>query len=239
MTEIPFFHDVEPVRRVRDEVMDVHHPAGSHAGPRPAVIFVHGGPVPEDLEPRPRDWAGFIGYGALVAASGLVGITFNHRLHSDELYPEASDDVAAVVERVRELDAVDSDRIALWFFSGGGPIGAAWLRAAPSWLRAVGFTYPVLAPPPDWPGDAPRFNTVEAVSEHPALPKLLVRVGKDFEFFVPTQDAFVQEARSADADLEVIEIPDAAHGFEDHGAEPEAREAVDRAVSWFVKKLNG
>ncbi|MER6987873.1 alpha/beta hydrolase [Saccharopolyspora hirsuta] len=238
MAEVPFFHDVQPVRRIRDDVMDVHLP-DEVTGPRPAVIFVHGGPVPEDVEPRPRDWEGFIGYGALVAASGLVGITFNHRLHSDELYPEAADAVAAVVERTRALDEVDGDRIALWCFSGGGPIAASWLRAAPSWLRAVGFTYPVLAPPPDWPGDAPRFNAVEAVSAHPELPKLLVRVGDEFEYFVPTQDAFVEKARDAGADLEVIEIPNAAHGFEGHGANPEARAAVDRAVDWFLGKLGG
>ncbi|MER5389550.1 alpha/beta hydrolase [Saccharopolyspora sp. NPDC002686] len=231
-----FFEDVAPVRRVRDDVMDVHHP--EEAGPRPAVIFVHGGPVPEDVEPKPRDWEGFIGYGALAAAAGLVGITFNHRLHTDMHYPQAADDVAAVIERTRQLDVVDGDRIALWCFSGGGPIAASYLRTAPSWLRAVGFTYPVLAPPPDWPGDKPRFNAVEAVTEHPELPKLLVRVGDEYEFFVPTQDAFVKEAREAGADLEVIEIPDAAHGFEGHGPNPAARQAVDRAVDWMVAALN-
>ncbi|GAA4617282.1 hypothetical protein GCM10023108_33530 [Saccharopolyspora hordei] len=119
MVEVPFFHDVKPVRRVRDEVMDVHHPDGP--GPHPAVVFVHGGPVPEDAVPTPRDWEGFLGHGALVAASGLVGITFNHRLHTDQHYPEAADDVAAVIERTRELEEVDADRIALWCFSGGAP----------------------------------------------------------------------------------------------------------------------
>lgn len=235
MVEVPFFHDVEPVRRVRDEVMDVHHPDGP--GPHPAVVFVHGGPVPEDAVPTPRDWEGFLGHGALVAASGLVGITFNHRLHTDQHYPEAADDVAAVIERTRELEEVDADRIALWCFSGGAPLAASYLRAAPSWLRAVGFTYPVLAPPPDWPGDKPRFNAVEAVPEHPELPKLIVRVGDEHEFIASTQDAFVAKAREVGASLDVIEIPHAAHGFEGHGADPEARAAVDRAVSWFVRVL--
>ena len=88
---VPFFHDVEPAVRIREDTVDIHVP--QRTGRRPAVIFVHGGPVPEDESPR--DWEGFIGYGALAAASGLVGITFNHRLHSGVHYPQAAEDVAA------------------------------------------------------------------------------------------------------------------------------------------------
>jgi acetyl esterase/lipase len=235
--KVPFFHDVETVRRVRDEVIDIHITEASKTGRRPAVIFVHGGPVPEDTEPRPRDWEGFIGYGALAAASGLVGITFNHRLYSDMHYPQAADDVAAIVERTRALEMVDGDRIGLWFFSGGGALAASWLRDAPSWLRGVALTYPVLAPPPGWSGDGPRFDAVAAVSAHPALPKLLVRVGDELEFFAQTQDAFVKEADDVGATLEIIEIPHASHGFEGHGYDAGARDAVDRAMNWMVSAL--
>ena len=236
--QVPFFHGVEPVQRVRDDVIDIHVAGDSKSGRRPAVIFVHGGPVPEDAEPRPRDWEGFIGYGALAAAFGLVGITFNHRLYTAMHYPHAADDVAAVVERTRALDMVDGDRIALWFFSGGGALAASWLRDAPSWLRGIALTYPALAPPPSWPGDGPRFDAVTAVSAHPALPKLLVRVGDEIEFLARTQDAFVKKARDVDATLEVIELPHASHGFEGHGYDAVARDAVDRAMSWIVSVLD-
>jgi acetyl esterase/lipase len=43
----------------------------------------------------------FIGYGALAAAAGLVGITFNHRLYTDADYPLAADDVTTAVEQTR------------------------------------------------------------------------------------------------------------------------------------------
>jgi hypothetical protein len=77
-----------PRQGLRDE-----SPPRGDLRPRPARA---GG-----LPTAPRDSTIFVGYGALAAASGLVGITFNHRLHSDMHYPHAADDVAVVVERAR------------------------------------------------------------------------------------------------------------------------------------------
>ena len=55
--------------------MDVYIPPDLAAGTRlPAVIFVHGGPVG-----AAKGWPFFQSYGKLMAASGLVGVTFNHR----------------------------------------------------------------------------------------------------------------------------------------------------------------
>ncbi|MHC1559028.1 alpha/beta hydrolase family protein [Actinomycetospora sp. C-140] len=229
----PFFHDVEPVTRLREDLLDVHVRA-DHAGRRPAVIFIHGGPVPETHTPRPRDSALFRGYGALAAHAGLVGVTFDHPLHTDEHYPRSAAALDAVVARTRTLGQVDPDRIVLWFFCGGSPLAAAWLREPPSWLRGIAWTYPVLAPPPDWPGDAPRFNAVEAVGEHPALPKLLVRVGHEIPFIAGTQDAFVDAADAAGAALEVVTIEHAVHGFEVHPYDAEARAVVDGAIAWVA-----
>lgn len=233
----PFFEDLEPVERVRDDRLDYYVADDSGPARRPAVVFVHGGPVQEHQEPTPRDWAGFVGYGTLAASRGLVGVVFNHRLYSDMHYPQSADDLAAVIDRTRALDVVDPDRIALWHFSGGGPLAVDWMTRAPEWLRAIAWTYPVLAPPPDWPGDGPRFNAVTALRAQPALPKLLVRVGGEFEPLVPVHDAFVAAADDAGADLTVIEVPSAAHGFEGHGPNPEARASVDEALSWLSAKL--
>jgi acetyl esterase/lipase len=234
---VPFFDDLEPVRRVREDRLDYYVAEDSEPQRRPAVVFVHGGPIREDQEPGPRDWDGFIGYGTLAASHALVGVTFNHRLYSDMHYPQAAEDLAAVIERTRALEVVDPDRIALWHFSGGGPLAVDWMTRPAVWLRAIAWTYPVLAPPPDWPGDGPRFNAVAAVGERPSLPKLLVRVGSEFERLAAVQDAFVAAAKDADAALDVIDIPSAMHGFEGHGPNPAARDAVDQAMSWLITAL--
>src|SRR5262245_38617830 len=60
--------------------MNVFAPAHLSGDARaPAVFFIHGGPIPSDMMP-PTQWGVFVSYGELAAASGLVGVTFNHRL---------------------------------------------------------------------------------------------------------------------------------------------------------------
>jgi acetyl esterase/lipase len=175
----------------------------------------------------------FTGYGALAAATGLVGITFDHPLHATTDYPASAAVVAAVLDRTREMEQVDPDRIALWCFSGGGALAADWLRAAPPWLRAVAWTYPVLAAPPEWPGDRKRFDAVAAAQTSPDLPKLLVRVGAEYPQLVAPQEALVASART----LEVVDLPGSAHGFETQGYDGEARQAVEQAMAWVADTL--
>jgi dipeptidyl aminopeptidase/acylaminoacyl peptidase len=52
---------------------------------RPAVLLIHGGPLPKEVSPK--DWRLFQDYGRLLAASGFVGVTFNHRFHGVETLP--------------------------------------------------------------------------------------------------------------------------------------------------------
>ena len=224
-----FFDGVVGPPARRCGAVDVHTTSPQ---PRPAVVLVHGGPIPPDARPRPRESPVFAGYAALAAAAGLAAVTFDHRLHSAEHYPDAAADVAAAVEQARGLEEVDADRVALWFFSGGGALAADWLRATPPWLRAVAWTYPVLAPPPSRP-DLPRFDCVAAVAGAAGLPGLLVRVGREYAALVPAQDAFVAAAPS----LEVIDIPDAEHGYEIGAASRAARAAIERAVAWVAATL--
>ncbi|HJA61967.1 MAG TPA: dienelactone hydrolase family protein [Candidatus Brevibacterium intestinavium] len=233
----PFFFGLAPVDRQRRNFLDVHTSQTRDGGRQPAVLFVHGGPVPEGQLPRPRDWEGFNGYAALAAASGLVGITFNHRLHTEEHYPLAAEGVAAAVEQTRELDSVDSARIGLWFFCVGGGLAADWLASPPDWLGCVAWTYPVLVPPPDWSGDRERFDAVTAASSAPRLPKLLLRVGDEYEYFAQTQNDLVDSVREHGGDLEVIELPETEHGFEHLGYDAQSRDGVDRAMQWVSRIL--
>ena len=111
--------------------MNIYAPADlSGASRAPAVLFVHGGPIPSDFMP-PTQWGVFVSYGELAAASGLVGVTFNHRLFALTDYERSQADVAAAIDYVRNHAAelnVDADRIALWYFSGGGPLMAPIVR---------------------------------------------------------------------------------------------------------------
>lgn len=232
----PFVLAVEPAERHRQGNIDVHTARAPAGVPQPVVVFVHGGPLPADVEPGPRDWPTFLGYGALAAASGVVGVTVEHRLRGIADYSVAAEDVAAAVEQARGLDGVDPDRVGLWFFSGGGLLAADWLAAPPRWLRCVAMTYPVLAPPPGWDVEA-RFDPVAAISTVPELPMLLTRVGHEYPEFARAQDAFVDAAHAHGAALEVIEVPGGQHGFDSLDPTEESRAAVTQAMTWVAGAL--
>jgi dienelactone hydrolase len=205
--------------------------------PRPAVVFVHGGPVPREMRPTPRDWPAFVGYGRYVAGLGAVGVTLDHGLHDFADYGRAAEDVAAAVELVRADPRVDGERVALWFFSAGGLLSADWLAAPPPWLRCVAATYPVLAPLPNWGLSDPRFRPATAVRTAGRLPIVLTRVGLDLPEIAVTVDEFLTAAEDCEADVVVVDIPLGHHGFETIDHTEQARQAVDRAVRCVLGHL--
>ena len=140
-------HDVRVQRDVvykrdadKELLMNIYAPANLRRDARaPAVVFVHGGPIPSDFTP-PTRWGAFVSYGELVAASGLVGVTFNHRLFSMPDFDRSLADVRAAIDYVRSHAAelnVDADRIALWHFSGGGPLLTRIVRDRPDYVRCI------------------------------------------------------------------------------------------------------
>src|SRR5579863_2675274 len=108
----PFVVDVKTRTPERHGRADLYLPDDG-ARPVPAVVFVHGGPVPADLRPTARGWPVFQGYGSLCADRGVIGVTIDHRLHDFGSYPQAAADIAEAVEVVRADPRVDPGRVAL------------------------------------------------------------------------------------------------------------------------------
>ncbi len=232
----PFLLDVPELPRERIGTVDLYLPAHAEA-PRPAVVFVHGGPVPAGARPTPRDWPTLTGYARYAAGEGVVGVTLDHRLHDVADYERAAGDVAAAVERVRADPRVDADRIALWFFSGGGLLAADWLAAPPAWLRCLAATYPVLAPLPNWGLPGGRFRPAEAVAQAGALPVVLTRVGLESPEIAATVEEFLATATGCGAHVEVVDVPNGHHGFETRDPTDESREAVHHAMRTVLGRL--
>ncbi|HEX8631804.1 MAG TPA: dienelactone hydrolase family protein, partial [Catenuloplanes sp.] len=176
------------------------------------------------------------GYGSLVAAREAVGVTVDHRLYDTADYPTAAADVVAAVEVARADPRVDADRVAVWFFSGGGLLMADWLRTPPAWLRCVAATYPILAPLPDWVVD-PRFRPVEAIADAGELPVVLTRVGRERPQIAATVETFVAAAGASGARLQVIDVPNGQHGFDMLDHTDESRVAVQRAVDAVLRSM--
>jgi dienelactone hydrolase len=209
-----------------DLLMDIYAPVETNPSTLlPAILFVHGGPVPAEMKP-PKDWPFFQSYGELVAASGLIGVTFNHRFHHPLQFPDSKADVLAAIEFVRAHATefrIDAERIGLWIFSGGGPHVSWVLRDRPSYVRCLLAFYAMLdlrhlAPPN---ADA---QTVARIKEASAamyvrdgakdLPMFIARAGLDAEMVNRGIDVFVQEGLSANAFLDLKNHRNGRHGFD-------------------------
>ncbi|MEU8892704.1 alpha/beta hydrolase [Streptomyces sp. NPDC048442] len=234
----PFLLDLPDIPRERTGNIDLYVPElADGSGELPAVVVVHGGPVPAGVQPTPREWPSLMGYARYAAAEGVVGVTVDHRLHDVTDYPRAAADIAAAVELVRADPRVDADRVALWFFSGSGPITAEWLASPPSWLRCLAATYPILAPMPNWGLTGSRFHPAQAVAGAGSLPVVLTRVGLETPEIAATVEEFLGAAKECGAHVEVVDVPEGHHGFESLDRTDASREAVHRAVHAVLAHL--
>jgi acetyl esterase/lipase len=232
----PFVLPVAEAGRRREGIIDVYTPTAGDRLPRPAVVFIHGGPLPPEVQPRPRDWPVFTGYGSFAAGSGIVGVTVEHRLHAPADYAIAADDVASAVAQARALDVVDGDRVALWFFSGGGLLSADWLAKPPPWLCCIAASYPLLAPLPGWDVDA-RFRPVEAVCTAGSMPIVLTRVGREQPEIAASVEAFTAAAERHQVAVDVIDVPDGQHSFDMLDHTDSSRAAVTEAMTRVTAAL--
>jgi acetyl esterase/lipase len=174
-------------------LMNVYSPPTLTGDARlPVVLFVHGGPISADAM-QPKDWGFYQSYGELIAASGFVGVTFNHRLFSRNDYGRSQSDVAATIEYVRshanELH-VDANRMALWVYSAGGPHLSWALRERPAGLRCAVAFYSLLDLRPFLPPNAD-VKVVAAVARLSAAAEVK-EYGANLPMFIARAVAFLQ-----------------------------------------------
>ena len=233
--------------RARDGVelpFDVYSPPdASRPGRWGAAILVHGGPVPP--EARPHEWGVFQSYGRLVAASGMVAVAFTHRLHEAEDYPRAAGDVAALVDHVRSRgDAlgIDKDRLAVWVFSGGGPLASFVFRERPSYVRRLVLYYSILDfqdAPKVYAKVPPDLRPVDAVKGAfgPLPPVLLARAGKDEDWILGSIDRFVAAANAKGVSLDLLTLPEEHHGFDISDDTPRSHEVIQTTLDFLERAL--
>jgi dipeptidyl aminopeptidase/acylaminoacyl peptidase len=238
----------EPVRMTAADGVELHgqlfRPA-RHGGKRPAVIFLHGGPIRQML----LGWhdrgyyANAYGMNQYLASRGFVVLSLNYRAgigygRDFHLAPDtgprgASEylDVLAARQYLAGLDTVDADRIGLWGGSYGGNLTALAL-ARNSDLFAAGVD---LHGVHDWslpmPGEEGRYwgladaDRPEARASSPIAhidgwrsPVLLISGDDDRNVrFDETVDLY-HRLLDRGVDVEVLVLPDEVHGFHRHAS---------------------
>jgi dienelactone hydrolase len=217
--DLPYFVEGEfvlptdVIQAERHDNIDLYVPQGE--GPFPAVVFQCGGPLPEDAHWNdPREWQVYRAYGSVLADRGIVAATVKLPLYDGAHYPRAAKGLAQAVDTVRADERVDADRIGIWFWCAGGPLASGWLRAAPSWLRCLIFTYPLLGSPEGVSLPA-GFEPAEALAEAGDLPPMLLgRAGLEAPGVARTVERFVAAAEKYQAPLEIIDVATGFHGYD-------------------------
>ena len=211
--------------------LDIYSPPGmpKDAG-FPGVLLVHGGPIPPNTSPLPKDWAAFASCGRLLAASGLVGVTFNYRYYSSTDLTTPGADIAAALHYVREHRkawGLAANRLCVWIFSGAGRLLPFILHDALDWMTCLVTYYALLDLPQDKATD-------ELLSRAFKLPIFVAKAGLDHPNINLSIDHFAQKARAAQAQVELMEHAQGHHGFDIFDDDARSREIVARTIA-FIK----
>jgi acetyl esterase/lipase len=230
-------------------LMDVYMPAdGSWDAPLPIVVFLHGGASPEY---RPKDWGFFRSWGRLIAASGMVGVAFTHRLgYPKPFFSDTAADLSRALEYIRaNADSwnADRDRICLAAWSAGGPLLATAMREKPSFVRCLLAFYALLDcqhsrahTDNESPALVEAFSPIHYLEgEAPSrIPIFVARAGQDENRTINDSiDRFVAAAMAANAPITLMNHPSGEHGFDNQNDDERSREIIQSAIAFMHAHL--
>ena len=229
---------------------DIYRPAAS-GGPRPVVLFVHGDAAPGVLGGA-KNWGQFTSWGRMMAAHGMVGITFNHssllaRTQTDLVIAEITAMLEMVRSRGPELGG-DGDRVAICSISACAPFGLTVAYAALPPVRCAVAGYGPLVPEidPDYTESSVTAADLERSapmwlleSLGPAVPPTLVlKAGLDRPPVNKGIDAFVGRASELGAPVELVVHESGHHAFDVLDDDDRSREIIKLTVAFLATHLD-
>jgi acetyl esterase/lipase len=231
-------------------LLDAYIPSGlSRSDRRPAVLLIHGGVAPGVLA---KDWPLFQTWGRVLAASGFVGITFNHRLGFPKAnLVQAGADVRAAIAYARDNAEelhVDRDRVCLLGFSAGGPLLGCGLEPNTEFVRCMVAFYAFLdirhSPlhADQGPAELLRQYSPAAFYGEPGAkvpPIFVARAGLDVAPLNVVIDQFVAAALAANAPLTLMNHPQGKHGFDALNDDARSREIIRATLEFMHTHLEG
>jgi acetyl esterase/lipase len=220
-------------------LMDVYRPAPTTGKALPAVILVHGDGPPEWLKDI-KDWGQYVSWGELLAASGLIAITFNHRSTDGwTRIADAASDVEDLVALVRARASewnIDPDRLAVWVASAGGFLGADVALTNRPAVRCLVIYYGLMAPAALTGIDLERFSPAQRLDKD-GPPIFVARAGLDGPRLNETLDRFTDAAVTAGLDVELHNHAQGRHAFDVLDPGPRSSEIIARSVEFLISRL--
>jgi alpha-beta hydrolase superfamily lysophospholipase len=228
--------------------LDVYRPRKARRAQRlPAVLL--GGPPAFGADKRSGQK---IGWGQLIAASGLAAVVFDTRSDGLMETPEApSTDVAAAIRYVTSHAGrlgIDGKRLCTLGFSFGTAPWHLWaaMRAPPPSVRCNVSYYGPL----DLRDVAGRFNlSPSTVEEYSAItylrrdgaqiaPMLVVKAGQDANAGINSSiDRFVAEAQRVGADIRLLTHENGEHGFDTGRRTARTRAIIKQTLAFLRARL--
>ena len=219
-----------------DLQLDAYSPPGCAFNTAlPAVLFIHGDGPPEIIK-NGKDWGQYVSWGQLAAASGLVGIPFNHRSSAGRLSGmlDVAADIHDLIDYVRshagELN-IDPDWLCVWACSAGVPYLQELMAAPPDFVRCLVAYYGMMdfrqfadSIPSETPAEEcattiqlfKKFSLIKPLLDHPSTlpPMFIAQAGLDDPQANSSIDRFVAEASASGAKVEFVRHPTGHHGFD-------------------------
>jgi dienelactone hydrolase len=223
--------------------MDIYYPADTESGTRiPAVVVVAGFPDPgyeAKVGCKFKEMGASVSWAQLMAASGLVAITYTNR--------EPAADLHALLQYIQQDAArlgIDEKRIGVWASSGNVPLalsvlmgeGNAHLKCAVLcyglMLDLDGFTH-VAEAARTWGFVNPCAGT--SVADLPKnVPLFVARAGRDqIPHLNETLDRFLSQALTCNLPVTFTNHPAAPHAFDLFDDSETSREIIRRILAFM------
>jgi acetyl esterase/lipase len=229
-------------------LMDIYTPASSSENAAfPIVILLHGA---AGAQYKPKDWGLFRSWGRLIAAAGMLAVVFTHRLgYPKPLLAEAAIDVRNALDYIRAHARpfnADPDRMALFAWSGGGPLLSIPMQQETSFVRCTMAFYAYLdiqRSPSHIEHETPEtlkiFSPISYLNRNAhAVPLFVARAGQDeIPAMNDSIDRFVAEAIAANAALTFMNYPAGEHGFDNQNDDDRSREIIRAALDFLRTHL--
>ena len=222
---------------------DIYYPPGRARGARtPAVVFVVGYSdlgAQATLGCKLKEMGAFVSWARLVAASGLVAITYTTR--------EPAADVEALLRHVRGNAAglgVDENALGVWAVSGNVPLALSVLTGeARGSLKCAVLCYGYMLDSEGFAGVAEAAKTFGFVNPcagksvadlPPGLPLFVARAGRDeLPRLNESIDCFVAEALKRNLPLTLTNHPTGPHAFDLFDDGETSREIIRRILAFM------